>query len=372
MERITIDALMRGGSLDIAGARIEAGWDDILDARSESEFADDHLPGSVNTPVLNDAQRAEIGAIYVRESKFLARKRGAAHVSRNIAAHLDGALRDKPADYHPLVLCWRGGQRSGALATVLSQIGWRVCVLDGGYRAYRRAVVEALYHRPAPFAAALLDGPTGVGKTDILRRVAARGWPVVDLEDLARHRGSLFGADPFSPQPSQKLFEGATLSAMTAAVRRATDLGGARVLIEAESSKIGERLVPPALWKAMLDAPRIRLDAAPPLRARRSAAEYGALADDPSQLDALLVRLIPRRGAERVARWRALAAAGALDALAEALIREHYDPAYARAAQSAPPREGQEKGAVIRLDALDDAGFDAAADRVVAHLANAP
>ncbi len=246
MKRIEIDALALAPGGEAGGAALRDGgarFDEIVDVRSPSEFAEDCIPGSANLPVLDDAERAEVGTIYVQRSKFLARKVGAAKVAANIAAHLAGPLAEKPADYAPLVLCWRGGQRSRAMAAVMAEIGWRVAVLEGGYRAYRRRVVDALYHRDPWFDVVLLDGPTGAGKTEILARVAALGRPVVDLEALARHKGSVFGFARDAEQPSQKAFEGAVL----AALERAASLGGP-VQVEAESSKIGERLRPPALW----------------------------------------------------------------------------------------------------------------------------
>jgi rhodanese-related sulfurtransferase len=141
------------------------GFDAIIDVRSPAEFALDHIPGAINLPVLDDAQRAAVGTEYVQGSKFLARRTGAAMVARNIAAHLEGALADRDGSFRPLVYCWRGGQRSGAMVTVMDQIGWPVTVLDGGYQTWRRQVTAGLYDTPLPHRLTLLDGPTGSGKT---------------------------------------------------------------------------------------------------------------------------------------------------------------------------------------------------------------
>jgi tRNA 2-selenouridine synthase len=225
-------------------------FDAIIDVRSPSEFAEDHIPGAENLPVLDDAQRAEVGTIYVQQSRFLARRIGAAHVARNIALHLETTLADRPASFRPLVHCWRGGQRSQAMATILSQVGWPTSVLVGGYRTYRRRVTARLYDDgPTPLKLVLLDGHTGSAKTDVLLRLAQLGVQTLDLEGLAEHRGSLFGGRPGRAQPSQKLFESRLLSALEA-------LDPARpVVVEAESSKIGERMTgiwprPIATWSA--------------------------------------------------------------------------------------------------------------------------
>ena len=309
----------------------EADWgafDAILDARSPSEFAEDHLPGAENLPVLDDAERARVGTIYVQESRLRARKIGAALVSRNMARHLETSLAEKPADFAPLVHCWRGGQRSRAMAIILDQIGWRVRSLKGGYKAYRRGVVRRLYNEDAELRAVLIDGPTGVGKTALLAELKAQGAAVIDLEALARHRGSVFGGEPGTPQPSQKMFESELDARMREAIAAAAS--GAPLFLEAESSKIGKLILPPTLWKAMLAAPSITLEAPLEARARHILSEYPELIEDPARLDRRLERLLPLLGREKIAEWRALAAAGAHHALAEALMAGHYDPAYAR------------------------------------------
>lgn len=227
-----------------------AAHDAIIDVRSPSEFAEDHLPGAINLPVLDDAQRAEVGREYVQGSKFLARRHGAALVARNIAAHLEGALADRGGGFRPLVHCWRGGQRSQAMATVMDQVGWHVTLLEGGYRTWRRAVVDRLHDGELGLNLILLDGPTGCGKTALLGELAARGVQTLDLEGLANHRGSLFGAMP-GGQPAQKLFE-SRLFADVAALDPARP-----VVVEAESSKVGRIVLPRALWSAMRAAPVI-------------------------------------------------------------------------------------------------------------------
>ncbi|MEL6979368.1 MAG: tRNA 2-selenouridine(34) synthase MnmH [Pseudomonadota bacterium] len=346
-----------------AAAQNWRAFSDVIDVRTEAEFAEDHIPGALNLPVLTTGQRAEVGTLYVRESRFLARKIGAAYVAANAARHLQGALADKSGAYAPLVHCWRGGQRSRGLALILDQIGWRVRLLAGGYRAYRRQVSARLYGDEPWFGAVLLEGPTGVGKTEILKRLAARGARMLDLEALAAHRGSIFGAAPDAAQPSQKLFETRVLSALC-------DPAAAPgpVFLEAESSKLGKLLTPPTLWKAMQAAPRIRIEAPLAARAGFCVAQYADLVADGARLDALLTRLTPHAGHAAVAEWRALARSGAYPRLAEALMARHYDPAYARSAK----RSAQRPLGTVRLEALTPDAFEAAAAAVLALLEKAP
>jgi rhodanese-related sulfurtransferase len=125
-----------------------AAFDEIIDVRSPAEFAEDHIPGSVNCPVLDDQQRIEVGTLYKQVSPFAARKVGAAHVSENIAGHLRSRFSDRPKHWRPLVLCWRGGQRSGSMTYVLRRVGWDAQQLEGGYKTYRRLVIENLSEAP--------------------------------------------------------------------------------------------------------------------------------------------------------------------------------------------------------------------------------
>jgi len=300
-------------------------FDEIIDVRSPSEYAEDHLPGAVNLPVLSDAERARVGTIYVQEDRFLARKVGAALVARNAAAHLEGALAGRGGGYRPLVYCWRGGQRSGSFTGILQQIGWRADTIDGGYRSYRRLVSAALYDAGFPARIVLIDGGTGTAKTRLLAHLADQGAQILDLEELAAHRGSVFGAMA-RPQPAQKGFE-----SLLAA--RVTRLDPARpVFVEAESTRIGRINLPPALATAMKAAQAVRITAPLEARVGHLMTEYADLGADSAQIEDILDRLVRFHGHETVAEWRGLAASGDIAQLVEALITRHYDPRYTRMA----------------------------------------
>jgi tRNA 2-selenouridine synthase len=298
------------------------GFDDIIDVRAPAEFAEDHLPGAISLPVLDDDERARVGTIYKQVSPFTARKLGAALVARNAAVHLEGPLADRPGGWRPLVYCWRGGQRSGSFATILGQIGWRVETLVGGYKAWRGLVVKAVYDTPVAAPVVVLDGNTGSAKTEILNQLPGFGVQVIDLEGLARHRGSLFGA--VGPQPSQKAFEGALAQALAG-------LDPTRpVVVEAESSKIGDCRLPPTLWKAMVAAPRVAIAAPRAARADYLARAYADLSADPERLATTVDLLKPLHPREVIESWQGLAAGGAFAALADGLMELHYDPRYGK------------------------------------------
>ncbi len=182
-------------------------FDTIVDTRSPAEFAEDHVPGAVSCPVLDNEERARVGTIYKQVSPFDAKKLGAALVAKNIAFHLENSFLGKPKTWRPLVYCWRGGKRSGAMAHVLREVGWDAKTLEGGYKAYRRYVVDALAALPEKFTFKVIHGVTGSGKSRLLRALAATGAQALDLEELAAHRGSVLGGLTERPQPSQKMFE---------------------------------------------------------------------------------------------------------------------------------------------------------------------
>ena len=331
---------------------LDADFDTIIDVRSPSEFAEDHVPGAVNLPVLSDEERARVGTIYVQDSPFRARKVGAALVASNAARHIEGPLAEKEGAWRPLVYCWRGGQRSGSFASILSQIGWRTEVVEGGYRRWRRLVNRALYEAPFPAPVVLLDGNTGTAKTDLLRRLERRGLQVIDLEGLANHKGSALGEQ--GTQPEQKGFE----TALAAEIARLDE--SRPVVLEAESSKIGRINLPPTVFSAMKAAPRLEIDAPVPARVAFLVEDYGAAVGNDDAFSERLDLLRPHQGHERVDEWQEMLRTGDLTGLATELITNHYDPRYAKVRQRIGGRVLQ----TLHADRLDDVGRETLADRI--------
>jgi len=336
-------------------AILNHGFDTVIDVRSPAEFAEDHIPGAINLPALSNEQRAEVGTIYKQISAFDGRKIGAGMVIRNVADHIDGPLMGKDGAWRPLVYCWRGGQRSGVFSTLLSEIGWRADTVKGGYTSFRRLVKASLYDNPLPHRFILLDGYTGTAKTEILPRLAARGVQVIDLEGLARHRGSLLGGMP-GGQPSQKAFETGLAAALS-------KLDPSRpVVVEAESSKIGRIAIPASVWAAMLAAPRIVIQAPTAARAAYLATAYREVIEDPQIVAEKLAPLRRVRGHATVDRWIAFSKEGALVDLSHALMVDHYDPSYAKSRRI----DEREVLTEVSVGTLDDAGQERAADGIAA------
>lgn len=333
-------------------------FDAVIDVRSPAEFAEDHVPGAINLPVLDDAERARVGTIYKQQSPFLARKVGAALVARNAALHLEGPLADLPGSWRPLVYCWRGGQRSGSFATILSQVGWRVELVLGGYKAWRALVVDEVQNRPLRAPVFVLDGNTGSAKTEILAGLAGRGIQTIDLEGLANHRGSLFG-DRAGGQPSQKAFEG-RLAMQLAALDPERP-----VVVEAESSRVGDLFVPKQIWAAMCAAPRIRLVVPAAARAAYLARAYRDVTEDRERLGAVIDRLRVSHPGEVIGAWHALAAEGRFETLARDLMVRHYDPRYERHRG----RFAKDADTEVIADSLAPEVIGAVTDRVAATIA---
>lgn len=342
--------------LDDTEAASLAGFDLIIDVRSPSEFAEDHLPGAINLPVLSDAERARVGTVYKQISTFDARREGAALVTRNIGHHLETALAGLPRKSRVLLYCWRGGMRSRSMALVLSAVGWKISLLRGGYRTWRREVVAQLEHSDAPLPFILIDGQTGTAKTAILLELAAKGAQILDLEGLALHRGSAFGDFAATPQPSQKRFETLIWEAL-----RGMDLKRP-VYVEAESNMVGRRQLPARIWTAMKAAPRIAISAPVPARAEYLVEAYPDLVSDTAKLNASLDQLASRHAKTLIARWRELHATGEYRELAAELITAHYDAAYNRA------REHREDEPVVTLrsETLDPAAIGTLAEAILA------
>lgn len=339
-------------------------FDAVIDARSESEFAEDHLPGAVNWPVLDDDERRLVGTLHKQDSPLAARKVGAALAARRIAGHIEAEVAGRPREWRPLVYCWRGGQRSGSLAWFLGQIGFRATQLAGGYKGFRALVREDLITLPTGLSLVVLCGRTGSGKTRLLQRLAAHGEQVLDLEGLACHRGSVLGAVPGCPQPTQKRFDTLIWQALRGFDRARP------VYVESESARIGLRRVPqPLLERMRLQGRCVRLTMPDAARIELLLQEYGFFADDPEAFCRLLDGLIELQGRERVAQWQALAQAGRWAELFGALMALHYDPLYDRSMR----RSYADLGQAPQVEMADgsEAALDAAVDSLRAAVSDA-
>ena len=295
---------------------------DVIDARSEGEFAEDHLPGAINWPSLNDEERQLVGTEYKQMSAFDAKKRGAALVAKNIAAHLERDVIHKPRDWQPLVYCWRGGKRSGSLALILDQIGFNVTLVEGGYKAFRAALVADLPQLASQFDYRVVCGTTGSGKTRLLQALAALGAQVLDLEALANHRSSVLGVIPGLPQPTQKAYDSliwATLKTFDAS---------RLVYIESESKKVGNVAVPEGLITAMRAAPCLQLDLSEDERVELLLEDYDFFVKDIEFFCDRLGALTQARGKDVVTDWQTRARHGGVASVVRELLVNHYDPVY--------------------------------------------
>ena len=340
----------------IASIEEVSAFDTLIDVRTPAEFAEDHLPGSINCPVLSNEQRVEVGSLYKQVSPFAAKKVGAAYVSENIARHLRNTFCDREKDWLPLVLCWRGGERSGAMTHILRRVGWNAHQLAGGYKAYRKQVLTRLEELPATLRFIVVCGATGSGKSRILQALAGQGKQVLDLEALASHKGSVLGVLPDMPQPAQKMFESQLLLAMQS-------FDPARpVFVEAESRKIGMLCLPDALLGAIRSSPCIRIEAGFQARVDFLLHDYDYFLTAPEWLNSRLATLKELHGNETLACWKNHADNGRWRELVSELLAQHYDPLYQRSQNR--NFSGFSAPQCFSTDDLSPAGIDLLAQQI--------
>lgn len=299
-------------------------FDEIIDVRTPAEFDEDHIPGAINCPVLSNEERITVGTLYKQVSPFEARKIGAAMIARNIAEHLQTRFHDHPKSWRPLIYCWRGGQRSGAMCIILAQVGWAAHKLEGGYKTYRRDVLERLDVIPRNLTFTVICGATGSGKSRLLTALAKSNQQVLDLEMMAQHRGSVLGRLPDQSQPTQKWFDSTLLQTLQ-------DLDPARpVFVEAESSKIGRITLPPALIKTMHASKCVLMEVPLETRVAGLLEDYRHYVENPESLIAHLQSLHQFHGAKQLEHWNTLIRAGEFQTMVAELLALHYDPSYIR------------------------------------------
>ncbi|MBT8528154.1 tRNA 2-selenouridine(34) synthase MnmH [Polynucleobacter paneuropaeus] len=338
-------------------------FDAIIDVRSPAEFALDHIPGAINFPVLNNEERVKIGTLYKQVSPFAAKKLGAAIVSRNIAQHLEQSFLDFPREWRPLLYCWRGGERSGAFTHVLNRIGWKAMQLEGGYQGFRRVVIDDLDLAAKQFQFQVICGMTGSGKTRILHELKVLGAQVLDLEDLAIHRGSVLGNEPDIDQPSQKGFETALWNALH-------DLDPNKpVFIESESKKVGGVHVPDALMEKIRHGRCIELRSSVATRVSWLLHEYAHFLTDTTTFKEKLALLTSRYGKVQIAEWLTQIDAGHFDVLVTDLLVKHYDPSYQSSIVRNFPRYREDF--YVELANASDAAFGAAAQEILSQFKTA-
>ncbi len=347
---------MKNGIITIEHTDEFRQFDEIIDVRSPSEFAEDHVPGAINRPVLSDEQRIEVGTIYKQHSPFAAKRIGAAYVAENIAHHLVHSFDNRPKNWRPLIMCWRGGQRSGAMTLILRKIGWDATQLHGGYKDYRKLVVDELSAIPRLLSFKVICGPTGSGKSRVLQALAQQGQQVLDLEEIACHKGSVLGVLPNARQPSQKMFETRLLEALH-------QFDPTRpVYVEAESRKIGTIHLPDALIETMRAGSCVIIDAGFEARIRFLLGDYDYFIAAPEWLNSRLNELRKLQSREAIERWKDYVKNAQWAELVRELLEQHYDPLY-RQSQNRN-FSGMNASTTLTTDDLSPSGINALADRI--------
>ena len=331
-------------------------FDCIIDVRSPAEFAVDHIPGAINCPVLSNEERAQVGTIYKQESPFAAKKIGAALVAKNIASHLQGNFLDQERGWTPLVYCWRGGERSGAFTHILQRIGWKAHQLRGGYQEYRRQVIKDIDHWVGQLHFRVICGMTGSGKTRLLQALKSHAQ-VLDLEELAAHRGSVLGGLPNQEQPSQKAFETALWNAIRDFDRQQI------IYVESESKKVGGLHIPDTLMEKIRNSECLEIQAERSVRVDCLMEEYAHFLEDHQALESLLALLTQRYGKEQIAKWQTLSQEKHFQTLVDELLVSHYDPAYTDSIQRNFPNYASSQRCV--LQSAKPAAYQALAQQIL-------
>jgi len=334
-------------------------YSQIIDVRSPSEFALDHIPGAINLPVLDDEQRATVGTLY-KDNPFEARRLGAALISANVSKHIQNHMMELDLTYTPLLYCWRGGMRSRSFTFILKSIGWKPHVISGGYQAFRRSIVADTkdIFQTETLNLKVLSGLTGVGKTRLLKEIETQGHQVLDLEGLANHKGSLLGATPSSDQPSQKKFETDLWHQM-----KQFDLTQP-IYTEAESNRIGKVHCPTSLWTALKRSQVINIQLPVSERIKILREEYPHFQNDQEQLKLLLSKLIPLRGHEQIDQWNSLIEDDQWDDFVQSVLENHYDLCY-RGPGEDDSNYQKPTGKVIIADASKESFIQAAKQTIL-------
>lgn len=287
----------------------------VADVRSEGEYAEGHIPGAVNIPLLNNAERVAVGTDYKQKGQKEAIKTGFRLVGPRIIDIVNEAERVAHGQ-ELLVHCWRGGMRSNNFSQFAGMAGIKTHTLSGGYKAYRTKALESFKQ---PFQIILLGGCTGSGKSEVLRELKAQGEQVLDLEDLAHHKGSAFGGLMMPGQPTTEQFQNELFEEILS-----LDLSK-RIWVEDESIAIGKIFLPPDFWKTMHDSPLVQMDVSKEVRVQRLVNEYGPA--NREEFLAIMGKIVKRLGGQHYNEARERLLQGDMAATIDILLT-YYDKAY--------------------------------------------
>ncbi|NRB43356.1 MAG: tRNA 2-selenouridine(34) synthase MnmH [Verrucomicrobiales bacterium] len=339
-----------------------AEYDDVIDVRSPLEFAEDNLPGSINLPVLSNSEREEVGTIYKQMSPFEARRRGAALVSHNIAEHLNNYFFEKEKDYSPLIYCWRGGERSRSIATILESIGWKPVLLEGGYQAYRKHIVESFDKLlQNNFHFKIISGLTGSGKTKLLKQLNECGMQIINLEGLAAHRGSALGEETSIEQPSQKKFERLLYEKI---LSFSIDQP---IFLESESSRIGNLQIPSNFWTIMKSSPVLEINVDRKYRVDFLLREYPHFTESPDLLKSKLEKIKHLKIDSVFNTWISMVEENNHEGFVHSILKDHYDAAYLSSRRKTYSREPDH---TFSLNEINDQSLNQLAKEIAGSLSS--
>lgn len=295
----------------------------FIDLRSPVEYEEAHVPGAINIPLLENDERALVGTVYKNQSPDLAVDKGFEFAAPKLP-EMCQKIKELGKEGEVVLYCWRGGMRSHSLSQVLSVLGTGHYRLIGGYKAFRRHVND-FFDQPIKKRIILLNGLTGVGKTEILQKLNKEGFPAIDLEGLAKNRGSVFGYIGYHKQPTQKQFEGLLfLECLRLKEHQA-------LAVECESRRIGSLIIPASFFNAMQDGIKVLIYDSMENRIRRLTETYTesfSSDNNEQQILAALDRLRQRLGHEKINDLKELLIKGNFQEVVYQLLVNYYDPMY--------------------------------------------
>lgn len=310
-----------------------------IDVRSPSEFEDATIPGSLNIPLFDDEERAEVGTLYTQVNVQAAKDRGLEIVSAKLPAFIK---RFSQIPGNKVVFCWRGGMRSKTTATVLSLMGIHVYRLEGGFRAHRLGVIKALDELAITPRAIVLHGNTGSGKTAILHKLKEKGYPVLDLEAMAGHRGSVFGSIGLKAH-NQKKFDALLIDELESIQH------SPYMLFEAESKRIGKIVLPDPLIQKKDEGHQIWVEIPIEVRVQHILNDYHPWEHNEECMNSFL-QIKSRIHTPIAAEIEQSLKSEKFDRAIELLLIYYYDQRYAHSSTS-----NLENRSVIRVNSVDEA-----------------